>query len=238
MIIDDTQINSKQVVPITEILRLCEVCAFNHANAIGLDHTSMEKISNAFWVVSKIKVILAGDIRSGDKVSVKTWTHEPGLIRADRDITIKVGNSVRVKSASEWCALDMSNHSIRRLKSINYPDLEMVEKGAVKAEFSNLRLPVEKKDYVYTRTIRATDIDVNMHTNNLKYNFIALDAFNLDELNAMQIKEWEIYFVNESHEKDQIDVYRIKQKNVYYIEGKVQDKTIFRVVIKYKKVGN
>lgn len=235
-VIDETQCDALKVVPITELFRLAEICAFTHADMIGLDHDSMENKSGAFWVVSKMKLFLNGAITVGDKVKIKTWTMPPSLIRADRNITIKVGNSTKCKFSTEWCALDMTTHKVRKLSTINYPELEMAETAEIKADYTNLRLPVSEKDYVYTKTIRATDLDLNFHTNNLKYNFIALDAFSMDELKAIKFKEWEIYFVNESHEGDQIEVFKQKQKNCYYIEGKVADKTIFRVVAKFKKL--
>lgn len=234
-VIDATQCDAFKLVPITELFRLAEVCAFNHADMIGLDHDSMEHKGHAFWVVSKMKLFLKGEITAGDKISVKTWTMQPGLIRADRNISIKRGKTAICKFSTEWCALDMENHKVTKLSTIGYPELEMAETAQIVANYTNLRLPVEKKDYVYTKTIRASDLDLNLHTNNLKYNFIALDAFSLTELENMKICEWEIYFVNESHEKDQIDVYKLKYKNYFYIEGRVADKTIFRVVVKSKK---
>ncbi len=235
-VIDETQCDAFKVVPITELFRLAEICAFTHADMIGLDHDSMENKSGAFWVVSKMKLFLNKKITVGDKVKVKTWTMQPGLIRADRNIVIKVGNSNACKFSTEWCALDMGTHKVRKLSSICYPELEMTEAAEIKADYTNLRLPVTEKDLVYTKTIRATDLDLNFHTNNLKYNFIALDAFSIDELKTLNFKEWEIYFVNESHEGDKIDVYKTKQKNCYYLEGRVADKPIFRVVAKFKKI--
>ena len=89
-----------------------------------------------------------------------------------------------------------------------------------------------ENDYVYTRVIRSTDIDINNHTNNLKYNFMAMDALSVEDLKSSKIKEYEIYFVNESYEGDKIDVFKKKLKNYIYVEGKILDKTIFRAVFK------
>ena len=185
-----------------------------------------------------MKLFLKSPITAGEKVKVKTWTLQPGLIRVDRNMSIKSGNTTKCKFTSEWCVLDMETHKVKKLSALEYPDMDMQDTTEIKANYTNLRLPVQEKDYVYTKTIRASDLDLNLHTNNLKYNIIALDTFSLDELKGMQIKEWEIYFVNESHEGDKIDVYRVKYKNYYYIEGRVADKTIFRVVIKFKAVKN
>ena len=236
LIVDDTNVDFTMTVPITELLRLFEIATFKHSNIMGLDHVSMEKLSNAFWVVTKMKVIPQKPIETGDKISVTTWTRELGTVRALRDCSIKVGRSVKAKFLAEWCCLDFETRKLRRLNSICYPDLVMEKTDYVKTDFSNLKETVSDNDFVYTRVIRSTDIDVNQHTNNLKYNYIAIDAFSIEELKSLRIKEYEIYFINESYEGDKIDVYKKKVKNYYYIEGKSEDKTIFKAVMKFCKI--
>ena len=235
LIVDDTNCDFSMSVSITELMKLFEVATFKHSNKIGLDHVSMGKYSNAFWVVTKMKLIQCSPIEVNDKISVTTWTHELGSIRALRDCIIKKGNSVKTKFLAEWCCLDINTRRLRRMNSINYPELEMEKTNYIKTDFSNIKENVDAANYVYTHTVRSTDIDVNNHTNNLKYNHMAINAFTVEELSSFNIKEYEIYFVNESHEGDNIDVYKKKVKNFYYIEGRVEDKTIFRVVIMFKK---
>jgi acyl-ACP thioesterase len=121
------------------------------------------------------------------------------------------------------------------MNSIHYPELKMEKNKNLDLKFTNMKESVEEKDFVYSKTIRSMDIDLNDHTNNLRYNFMAIDAFSVEELKSFNIKEYEIYFVNESYWGDKIDVYKKRIKNYYYIEGKNQDKTIFRSVIKFKK---
>ena len=67
---------------------------------------------------------------------------------------------------------------------------------------------------------------------------MAMDAFTVEELKSFNIKEYEIYFVNESREGDNIDIYKKKVKNYYYLEGRCSEKTIFKVVIKFTKKEN
>ncbi len=234
--IDDTQTDFSQQVAPTELMRLFEVATFNHSNLIGLDHISMEKNDNAFWVVTKMKFIQCSPINVGDKIKVTTWTRELGLARALRDCVIKKGNQIKTKFLTEWCCLDAETRKLRRMNTISYPMLEMKKTNNIKTEFSNIRELFDKSNYVYTREIRSTDIDVNNHTNNLKYVSMATDAFSLEELKSFQIKEYEIYFINESYVKDKIDIFKKKVKDHYYLEGRVEDKLIFRVVIKFKKI--
>ena len=197
LVIDDTNVDFNLKVPVTELMKLFEVATFKHSQVMGLDHVSMEKNSNAFWVVTKMKVVPLKTILTGEKISVTTWTHELGTARALRDCVIKSKNTTKAKFTAEWCCLDLETRKLRRMNTICYPELEMEKTKNLKTEFTNLKQEVEEKDFVYSRTIRSTDIDVNNHTNNLKYNFMAIDSFSVDELKLIDIKEYEIYFVNE-----------------------------------------
>ncbi len=215
LVINDTNIDSSEKVPVFELLRMFQIATFNHSQEIELDHDTMLKKSNAFWVVTKMKLVLNKDILSQEKVSVTTWTHELGTVRALRDCVFKSGNLVKAKGTAEWCCLDAETRRLRKLSSIVYPELKMEKTKNNKTTFTNLREDVCEKDFVYKKRIMSTDIDLNNHTNNLIYNRIALDAFTVKELKQMQIKEYEIYFVNESSEGDEIDVFRKKVKGCY-----------------------
>jgi acyl-ACP thioesterase len=232
---DDTHVDFSASVPVTELLKLFEIATFKHSNEMGLDHVSMQKENNAFWDVTKLKVLNKAPICVNEKIKITTWTHELGTIRAIRDCVIKSANTVKAKFVAEWCCLDFDTRKIRRLSTINYPDLEMEKTDCVETEFSNIREEVDETNFVYSRVVRSTDIDVNNHVNNLKYNFMALDSFSVDELKSFKIVEYEIYFVNESYLNDKIDIYKKKVKNGFYVEGKVEDKTIFKVFMKTKK---
>ena len=235
LLINDTNVDFTSRVPISELMKLFQIATFNHSQKMGLDHDSMQKYSNAFWVVTKMKLVLNKEISSQEKISVTTWTHPIGAVRAVRDCVIKSGNVLKVKGTAEWCCLDYETRNLRKLTTIVYPDLEMEKTQTLNLTFSNLKAEVEGKDKVYSRVVRSTDVDLNNHTNNMKYNIMALDAFSVEELKSFKMKEYEIYFVNESYENDLIDIYKKKIKNYYYIEGKILDKTNFRVVIKFKK---
>lgn len=232
--IKDVDIDYDLKVSIPVIMRLLQQTTFTHADSMGLDHTNMIKTSNAFWIVSKIKIAIVNNMVQFDKVNIKTWTDKPGILRFNRNSTIKKGNKLMVKGVSEWCCLDWETRKPRKASSVYYPDLEMTDTKQLNLPFTNMKLDVTDKDFVYSRKIYSTDIDVNNHTNNLRYNYFAFDAFSVSELKSIDITEYEVYFVNECKENDELKIYKVKNKNYYYIEGKIEDKTIFRSVIKFK----
>lgn len=234
--INDTNINFNSVVPVSELIKMFQVATFNHSHKMGLDHESMIQHSNAFWVITKIKLQINHDVQTQEKLSVTTWTHELGAVRALRDCVMKVNNSVKVKGVSEWCCLDLDSRKLRKLSTIKYPDLEIEKTKLNNLVFSNIKENVEEKDFVYSHIVRSTDIDLNNHTNNMVYNNLTLNAFSVEELKQFKIKEYEVYFVNESYEGDKIKIYKKKIKNCYYVEGKTDEKTIFRAVLKIKNI--
>jgi len=233
-LVNDTNVDFTSKLSLTEIIKMLQATTFNHSNIIGLDHNTMLNKSNAFWVITKLKLKLNKNILTGDKIKVVTWTQPLSTIRAIRDFKIKLKNSVCVKAVAEWCCLDYNTRKIRKLNSICYPDLNMVENSSNNIEFSKQCVEFEAKDYIYTKTVRSTDIDINNHTNNLRYNYMAIDAFDLEELKNLTIKEYEIHFINETRLNDEIEIYKKKIKNNFYIEGRVQNKIVFKVFIKVK----
>ena len=234
-ITNDVDVDVNEKVSTIDILKLLQRVTFAHSKILGLDHQTMIDRDNAFWVITKMKYILRNPIYVNKKITLKTWTHTPQSVRFVRDLQIKHKNKIMVNGRSEWCCLDYSSRSLRRSNSIKYPNLEMVETKENNLTFTNLKLEVDEKDFVYTKIVMPTDIDVNLHTNNLKYNVIALDALTLEDLQNKIIKEYEIYFVNESKIGEKIDVYKKKVKNLTYIEGKREKTSIFRAVIKFAK---
>lgn len=234
ILVDETNLDFNLTVPITELIKFFQIATFKHSTLMGLDHVSMKKNSNAFWIVTKMKVLPKHEICNNEKIKITTWTHELGMVRAVRDCVIKSNNIIKAKCSAEWCCLDMDTRHIRKMNSIIYPNLEMKKTDNINATYTNMKVDINSSNYVYTYMVRATDVDVNNHTNNLRYNFMVFNAFTVNEFKSIQIKEYEIYFVNESYEHDKIDIYKKKIKNYYYIEGKKENSTIFKSVIKFK----
>ena len=233
--VNDTNLDFDMKLSLLEIIRFLQLTTFNHSNEIMLDHKTMQEKSNAFWVITKMKVKINKDVTSGDNLKVATWTQPLSIIRAIRDFSVKQKNCIVASASAEWCCLDMSTRKIRKLSTIQYPDLEMVKTDSSKLNFENLNQEYKDSNFVYSRTIRSSDIDVNNHTNNLKYNSMALDAFTVEELNGFLIKEYEIHFVNESIEGEVIEIYKKKVGLTFFVEGRIGEKVIFKVCLKVRK---
>ena len=116
---DDTNAGCENLVTIPELVKFFQMTTFKHSTEMGLDHKTMIEKSNAFWVVTKIKLVLNKVVESGEKLSITTWTHELGGVRAKRDAVIKSGKSLIAKANSEWCCLDFETRRLRKMNSIH-----------------------------------------------------------------------------------------------------------------------
>ena len=235
-IVDDIMLDFKEQMSFGEIVKLFQCTTFKHSNLLGLDHVSMLEKSNAFWVVSRIKIVIKKQVGLFDKLSATTWTHPIGMVKAVRDCVIKHKNSIFAKCTSEWCCLDYETRKIRKLNSIHYPKLEMLKLDNLNTQFELFNVEMSDNDYVYTKIVRTSDLDVNMHTNNLKYNQMIYDAFSSEELKSFDVVEYEIQFVNETKLGDDIAIFKRKVGKRYYCLGKLADKIIFKAILKTKLI--
>ena len=86
---NDVELDVNEKLPITEILKLMQRTTFSHSQLIGLDHQTMIDRDNAFWVITKMKVVCNNSIGANQKLTLKTWTRPPQAVRFLRDLQIK-----------------------------------------------------------------------------------------------------------------------------------------------------
>jgi acyl-ACP thioesterase len=96
--------------------------------------------------------------------------------------------------------------------------------------YTNSTYEFSESDLVYTKTIRLSELDYNVHGNNIAYIKMAQDCFTFQEYSSLDIKVLEMYYTNQCFEGDQIHLYKKKFDDKYIIEGKTADKSIFRAV--------
>ena len=225
MLMDD-----KSVLRLECVFALFQDATTEHSHQMGVDHDRMMENSNAFWVLSKIKLRADGLPKSGHDVKIKTWPRTPGGIRFLREYTI-LGECTDVKGRAEWCLLDAETQRLRRFDSVAYPQMEHDDSLSGVSDFRRLRESVTEADLVYTHVALYTDIDCNAHVNNLAYARMALNAFTPSEMAENCFNTFEVHFVSQSFYGNAISIYRKQVEGGYYVEGKTRqgekDGTVF-----------
>lgn len=206
-----------------------------HSKEIGVDGPTVLEKSNGFWVLTKFKLKIEQLPKNEEIIELETWPTTVSSIRFNRDFAMSKSGKIIVTGISEWCILDYDTNAIRKTSSVCYPHkMPHREERSGAGEFIKLRESVNEEHFIYKYRSSFTDIDSNKHTNNVAYIRIALNTFSPEEYEEINIDEFQISFICQTYFGDEIDVYKKKTENGYYIEGKHNDKTVFNVIIKVK----
>ena len=203
-----------------------------HSFEMEIDNETMLKLSNAFWVVTKMKLIFHRFPRFQENIVIETWPTTFKGVRFGRDYVIYSKENVLISCRSEWCTLDFDSKRPRRVESVHYPhSMPHRLDNSNSGEFYNVKEEINDKDYSHTHKVLLTDIDANNHTNNIAYIRMALDSFSLEESKEMNVKEFQISYLNQSFYDDEIKIYKKKKEYGYYLEELINNKTIFTLLI-------
>ena len=219
-----------------ECMSYLQDVANDHCETLSADRWNLMKSSNAFWVVTKVKVKVEDMPKLDDKLEFETWTIEPTAVKFERDAQIKKEGQVLVSLKSEWVALDADTRKIRPAKTLVYPfAMKNRTDRAIEGKFATLNHEISEKDYCYSRKIYFGDLDINNHVNNCYYSRFVFDCFSSSELMNKKVDTYEIHFVNECREGDELNFYLKDVDGGNYVEARVGDKQIVKAFITWKK---
>ena len=226
---------SLSLMHITEILQLL---ANSNAERSGYGFEGMLKSNNAFWVITKIKIVCGDLPKHKEKITCKTWPIKPGKLTLERDFEIRGTNGeVAVAATSEWCLIDADTRKIKRIVGEEVmPGLDYIEDRATVPEYTKQKIEISDEDFCYERVIHSTDIDMNGHANNTKYTLMTVDCFSNDFLSQNTVNNYEIHFVKECAEGDKLNIFRKQTgENSFYITAlKDETQVVFRAFIDFK----
>lgn len=206
-----------------------------HATEMGLDGPTMMKESNAFWILSKMKMKIHQMPVFGDQLTLKTWPHATKGVRFLRDYTIHKDGLLMAACTSEWCVLDASDQKLRKADSICYPhDMIHCEEQSGAGAFLRTKETVTEEEHHHTYRSSFVDIDTNQHTNNIAYLRMALNCFTPDEYEQLAIDEMQINFLSQTFCGDTLEIYKKKIDTGYFITGKLGDQAVFTCTILLK----
>lgn len=201
----------------------------------GYDRENLVQSSNGFWIVSKIRINFKSVPKLNDKVHMKTWEIKPGRIIIPRDFEFSdMEGNVLFSATSEWCILDLDTHRPRRLDStVVDTEGDFISYRCDAGEFNRLRYEVNEADLCFKRTIRSSDIDENGHTNNVIYSRIVTDCFTTDFLHKNTVSSYELHFISESREADELLVYKKEIDGGFYIQAVCGENTVIKAFLTF-----
>ncbi|SMO90576.1 acyl-[acyl-carrier-protein] thioesterase [Fodinibius sediminis] len=166
--IRSSEVDANQTATLPAICNLLQEVSGNHALELHFDITDLQQ-HKLTWVLHRLQLVIERFPAWRESVTIKTWPSGGDGLRAYRDFRIydQKGNTIG-RSLSHWLILDMESRKPHRIPE------EIRNK--VPAHSSHVLSPdehtvtgFEKADASESFHVRKTDLDLNLHLNNVRY---------------------------------------------------------------------
>ena len=179
--------------------------ASDHAIKLGFGRDDLMR-DNRFWVLSRIYAVINEWPLWEESVILKTWPNGTDKLFALRNYEVRYPNGRHIASGtSSWLILDQTTKKVQRPDSIlsQYnPNLHTEESPVRYATKINPSAENGVKSPVFR--IKVSDLDVNLHTNNVRYLKWVTDTYNLDFIMNNNPQSAEINYLAESKFDEEI----------------------------------
>jgi medium-chain acyl-[acyl-carrier-protein] hydrolase len=179
--------------------------ASDHAVKLGFGRDDLMK-DNRFWVLSRIYVVIDKWPLWEDTLILRTWPNGTDKLFALRNYEVRYPDGTHIASGtSSWLILD------RTTKKVQRPDSILTEYNPnLHSENSPIRYATkidsvsESENLSPVFRVKVTDLDVNLHTNNVRYLKWVNDSYNLDFIMNNVPQSAEINYLAESRFDDEV----------------------------------
>lgn len=235
--VDSLHVDYEKKYDLCGLMRHFHLAAEKHAYALGVDANTLWREHRAIWIITRIRVEITDELPVWQQsIEVETYPLAPGLVRLEREATFACAGRNFANLSSEWCMLDGASGRPRRPAQTGYPASMPHREGRVTADYNKFAPEYAAADRVYEHTVRVSDLDMNVHMNNVAYIRLACDAFATAELKCRKLRSFEISFKSQSFEGETVGVYRREAGDgKYFVSGIKPDGTrVFDTLVEFR----
>lgn len=233
----DVDLNNN--IKLNSLFNLFQDAASVHAENMGLGFDSLKKYDLA-WVLSWAKVKINKFPAFGQEVKIVTWPKSRHKLYSIRDFHVADKNGNIVSGATTaWLLINVKTKRISDLRNLPVEISYLPDRSGLDDLPEKIQLPAGKK-HIYTKKIRYSDIDINLHTNNTVYVESALNCWEPDKFSTKKIETFEINFSAESFFDDEIMLFASPDEqngNTDLVEGinGRNNRSVFQAKIKWSE---
>ncbi len=223
----------------SSFMTLAQEMAMNGAEILGFGYDDLFPTYHMGWILSRFHFKFLKPIMWRDEVQFRTWHKGIQSVFYVRDFEIvdSVGELAAIGTSS-WVILDLENRSLVRMTELPpcvSPDPQLsvsaIEELAPKVAMPRKCTPEKVRDHV----VVYSDLDINGHTNNVRYVDWAMDCLDPAYLAEHPVKEVFINFNKETRAGDVVSMSLheeyVGDDHIFFVEGSVEDKQSFCVKI-------
>jgi medium-chain acyl-[acyl-carrier-protein] hydrolase len=179
--------------------------ASDHAVKLGYGRDDLMK-KNHFWVLSRIYAEISIWPSWGDRIIIRTWPKgiDGAFALRDYEACFADGN-IFARATSSWLIIDLDTKKIQRPENTLFiASSELTRKNSLPRNAGKLDpLPPDSR-IVHEINVRISDLDINLHANNVKYLRWVTDSCDLNFVLKNEPYSAEINYLAESRVNDTI----------------------------------
>lgn len=211
---------------------MAQEIAYWAAQELGFGYDTLH-IHHTAWVLSRMHVHFTEAPKWRDNVSLYTWHKGANGPFYLRDFVLRDTEGRQLATAtSSWVVM---NEETRRLVRPEELATLMSIKGqvddAIEEPAPKVMLPRGiEPEAAGQHTVSYSDIDIIGHTNNVRYAVWAMDCIPMEDA-SRQVRDLYINFNKETKAGDCVELFRIREGDSWYVEGRLEGKSCFTVRI-------
>ena len=163
------------------------------------------------WVLSRLAIEMTDMPGQHERYTIETWVESAMRFFTNRNFCVS-GCDGRVYGfgRSVWAMIDTETRQPSDIFSIDNGAINnwIVEDKPCPIEKGGRVKISENAKFVRAIDVNYNDIDINGHVNSVKYIEHVLDLWDIAWYRKYQLKRFEIAYVAEAHEGDQLSFYR------------------------------
>ena len=209
---------------------LAQDMAYRAADAMRFGYEELMR-ENKAWVLSRLHFRFLDVPLWRDEVEVQTWHKGPSGPFYLRDFRVlDTAGRPRILATSAWVILDVRERRMCRTSEVTdmIPEETCCKEDAIAEPAGKVAVPRGVTPQEVSRhRVGYADVDLQGHTNNARYMVWAMDCLDYAETSVRPVREVRIQFNHETLAGEEVVLYRFRDGDTYYVEGKAGDRQAF-----------
>lgn len=205
----------------------------------GCDAISMSRSHGAVWAIARSKIVYDRMPLWGETVRMTVIPVKITSVTIHLNVLVEsLEGQPLVRCRQELCAVDVTDHSLRRVDTTPFPVDLAVLPPVLDAPFLRKKVSLDEESLGYRHVVRSTDTDFNGHMNNVAYVRLLLDAFPSSFWDQHLIRAFDIHYAAESREGEELQVYRKIEGSEVDFQIKAGDRSLVKAFLRLEPRGD
>ncbi len=225
--INNYDIDFNMQLKYSALQNLLQQASAYHVEKLGLGFVHLADMGKG-WVLTRMKIKVIRMPVYGEKVTIETWPVKPGFAEFERDYLLKdEKGEILVAATSRWCIMDHKTQKPVRASELTIRDVDYRSDRCLGDPLVRLRGNDLAWTFAYSDIVRASDLDLNYHMNNVRYLEWITDCFDLKTITETKLDVLQIDYLHQVRFGEELSLFTSYSPSTTYVKGEAGDNTAF-----------